>query len=169
MVTAIDTQTDGDRGKREPDMGSKHLRQDPQDRQFKRVFVVVTVAVAFVAVASAAVVYFLGSSVPHSQGAPAPQPVSQQGTLVAVTPDSLTARSSDGFAQTYQITAQTTAITDGGSRVGSAGSSFVVNDEVSILAVIRDGKAIATTVAGRDVSDLGGPPMDSVAAQPTTP
>jgi hypothetical protein len=154
-------------------MGSKHLRQEPRDRQFKRVFVAVTVAVVFAAVVSAAVVYFLGSSVPHGQGAPdaapAPQPVSQQGTLVAVTPDSLTARSSNGFAQTYQINAQTTAITDGGSRVGSASSSFVVNDEVSILAVIRDGKAIATTVAGRDVSDLGGPPMDSVAAQPTTP
>ncbi|MBB5168613.1 hypothetical protein [Mycobacterium sp. AZCC_0083] len=95
--------------------------------------------------------------------------MSQQGTLVAVTPDSLTARSSDGFARTYQIDAQTTAITDDGSRVGSAGSSFVVNDEVSILAVIRDGKAIATTVAGRAVSDLNGPPMDDVAALPARP
>jgi hypothetical protein len=154
-------------------MGSKHLRQEPQDRQFKRVFVVVTVAIVFAAVVSAAIVYFLGSSVPHGQGtpdaAPAPQPVSQQGTLVAVTPDSLTARSSDGFARTYQIDAQTTAITDGGSRIGSAGSAFVVNDEVSIFAVIRDGKAIATTVAGRAVSDLSGPPMDDVAALPATP
>jgi hypothetical protein len=34
------------------------------------------------------------------------------------------------------------------------------------LAVIRDGKAIATTVVGRAVSDLSGPPMDSVAALP---
>ena len=154
-------------------MGSKHLRQEPQDRQFKRVFVAVTVAVVFAAVVSAAILYFLGSSVPYGQGTPdaepAPQPVSQQGTLVAVTPDSLTARSSDGFARTYLINAQTTAITDAGSRVGSAGSSFVVNDEVSILAVIRDGKAIATTVAGRAVSDLSGPPMDDVAVLPPTP
>jgi hypothetical protein len=45
----------------------------------------------------------------------------------------------------------------------------VINDEVSILAVVRDGKAIATTVAGRSVSELGGPPMDDVAAQPATP
>jgi hypothetical protein len=154
-------------------MGSRHLRQEAQDGQFTRVFVVVTVAVAFAAVVSAVVVYFLGSSVPRSQGVPdaatASQPVSQQGTLVAVTPDSLTARSSDGFARTYQIDAQTTAITNGGSRIGSAGSAFVVNDEVSILAVIRDGKAIATTVAGRDVSDLNGPPMDDVAALPATP
>jgi hypothetical protein len=154
-------------------MGSKHLRQEPQDRQFKRVFVVMSVTVVFAAVAAAAVAYVVGSPVPRGQGAPdavsAPQPVSQQGTLVAVTPDSLTARSSDGVARTYLINADTTAITDGGSRVGSAGSSFVVNDEVSILAVIRDGKAIATTVADRAVTDLSGPPMDDVAAQPTTP
>lgn len=154
-------------------MGSKYLRREPQDRQFERVFVVVTVAVVFAAVTSAAVAYFLGSSVPRGQGAPdavsALQPVSQQGTLVAVTPDSLTARSSDGVARTYLINAETTAITDSGSRVGSAGSSFVVNDEVSILAVIRDGKAIATTVADRAVTDLSGPPMDDVAAQPTAP
>jgi hypothetical protein len=154
-------------------MGSKHLRQEPQDRQFKRVFVVMSVTVVFVAVAAAAVAYFVGSPVPRGQAAPdavsAPQPVSQQGTLVAVTPDSLTARCSDGVARTYLINADTTAITDGGSRVGSAGSSFVVNDEVSILAVIRDGKAIATTVADRAVTDLSGPPMDDVAAQPTTP
>jgi hypothetical protein len=168
----MDAETGGDCGKRAT-MGSKHLRQEPQDRQFKRVFLVVTVAVAFAAVVAAAVVYFPGSSVLHGQGtpdaAPAPEPVSQLGTLVAVTPESLTARSSDGFARTYLINAQTTAITDGGSRVGSVGSAFVVNDEVSILAVIRDGTAIATTVAGRAVSDLSGPPMDDVAALPTTP
>jgi hypothetical protein len=154
-------------------MVSRHLRQEPQDRQFVRIFVVVSVAVAFAAVLSAAVVYFLGSSAPRSQGtpaaAPASQPVSQQGTLVAVTPDSLTARSSDGVARTYQIDAQTAAITDGGSRIGKADSAFTVNDEVSILAVVRDGQAIATTVAGRSASELGGPPMDDVAAQPATP
>ncbi|MDT5128599.1 MAG: hypothetical protein QOH54_4243 [Mycobacterium sp.] len=158
-------------------MGSKHRRQDRDGRefndgQFKRVFAAVTAAVVFAAVVSAAVVFFVGSSIPYGQGtpdtdpAPAPQPVSQQGTLVAVSPDSLTARSSDGFARTYQINADTTAITDHGSRMGSAGSAFDVNDEVSILAVIRDGKAIATTVVGRAVSDLSGPPMDSVAALP---
>ncbi|MDT5292678.1 MAG: hypothetical protein QOF88_7567 [Mycobacterium sp.] len=158
-------------------MGSKHRRQDRDGRefndgQFKSVFAAVTAAVVFAAVVSAAVVFFVGSSIPYGQGtpdtdpAPAPQPVSQQGTLVAVSPDSLTARSSDGFARTYQINADTTAITDHGSRMGSAGSAFDVNDEVSILAVIRDGKAIATTVVGRAVSDLSGPPMDSVAALP---
>lgn len=154
-------------------MGSRHLRQERRDRQFIRVFAVVTVAVALAAIVSAVVVHFVGSSDANGQGTPdapsASQPVSQEGTLVAVSQDSLTARSSDGVARTYQINAQTTAITDRGSRIGSAGSAFGVNDEVSILAVVRDGTAVATTVAGRDVSDLSGPPMDSVAAQPTTP
>ena len=153
-------------------MGSKHRRQD-RDGQFNRVFAAVPAAVVFAAVVSAAVVYFIGSSIPYGQGtpdaAPAPQSVSQQGTLVAVSPDSLTARSSDGFARTYQINAETTAITAEGSRIGSAGSAFGVNDEVAILAVIRDGKAVATTVAGRAVADLSGPPMDSVTALPAMP
>ncbi|KAA0080470.1 hypothetical protein CIW52_22825 [Mycolicibacterium sp. P9-64] len=170
MPTAIDEAVSAES---ESQMGSKHLRQEPQDRQFNRVFVVVPVAVVIAAIASVAVVYFLGSSASQGQDSPATttasQPVSQQGTLVAVTPDSLTARSADGVARTYQINAQTTAITDSGSRVGAASSAFVVNDEVSILAVIHDGTAVATTVAGRDVSDLSGPPMDDVAAQSATP
>jgi hypothetical protein len=151
-------------------MGSKHRRQDRDDGQFNRVFAAVTAAVVFAAVVSAAVVFFIGSSIPYRQGTPdaatTAQPVSQQGTLVAVSPDSVTARSSNGFARTYQINAETTAITGDGSRIGSAGSAFDVNDEVSILAVIRDGTAIATTVAGLAVSDLSGPPMDSVASLP---
>jgi hypothetical protein len=151
-------------------MGSKHQRRDRDDSRFNRVFAAMAVAVVFAAIVSAAVVYFVGSSSPYGQGTPdavpAPQPVSQQGTLVAVSPDSVTARSANGFARTYQINAETTAITDHGSWIGSAGSAFGVNDEVSIFAVVRDGTAIATTVAGRAVSDLGGPPMDSVAALP---
>ena len=41
-----------------------------------------------------------------------------------------------------------------------------MNDEVSIVGVVRDGEAIATTVAGLAVSGLNGPPMDSVTATP---
>jgi hypothetical protein len=151
-------------------MGSRHRMPDRDDERFRRVFGAITAAVVFTALISAAVVYFVGSSVPYRitppAAAPAPQPVSQQGTLVAVSPDSVTARSANGFARTYQLTADTTAITEHGSRIGSAGSAFGVNDQVSIFAVVRDGTAIATTVAGLDVSDLGGPPMDSVTAAP---
>jgi hypothetical protein len=151
-------------------MGSKHRMPNRDDQRFQHVFAAVTAAVVFAALVSAAVVYFVGSSVPYHSGppaaAPAPQPVTQQGTLVAVSPDSVTARSANGFARTYQLNAETTAITDHGSQIGSAGSAFDVNDEVSIVAVVRDGEAIATTVAGLAVSDLNGPPMDSVTATP---
>ena len=85
---------------------------------------------------------------------------------MAVSADSVTARSANGFARSYQLNDETTAITGHGSRIGSAGSAFDVNDQVSIVAVVRDGKAIATTVAGLAVSDLNGPPMDSITATP---
>lgn len=151
-------------------MGSRHRMPDRDDERFKKIFAAITVAVVFAAVVSAAVVYFVGSSVPYRSeppgAAPAPQPISQQGTLVAVSPDSVTARSANGFARTYRLTAETTAITEHGNRIGSAGAAFGVNDEVSIEAVVRDGTAIATTVAGLAVSDLNGPPMDGVTAAP---
>jgi hypothetical protein len=151
-------------------MGSKHRMPNRDDERFQHVFGALTAAVVFAAVVSAAVVFFVGSSVSHRSGppaaAPAPQPVSQQGTVVAVSADSVTARSANGFARTYQLNSETTAITDHGNRIGSAGSAFDVNDQVSIVAVVRDGKAIATTVAGLAVSDLNGPPMDSVTATP---
>jgi hypothetical protein len=147
-------------------MGSKHRRQDRGDGPFNRLFAVVAAAVAFVAVVSAAVVFFVGGSSPHredARDASPPQQISQQGTVVAVSADSVTARSSNGFARTYLVNANTTAITDAGSRMGSASSAFAVNDEVSIFAVVQGGTAIATAVARRELSDLGGPPMDAVA------
>jgi hypothetical protein len=148
-------------------MGSKHRRHDLDGGRFNRVFAAVSVAVAFAAVVSAAAVFFVGSSVPYREHTPesasVPQSVSQRGTLVAVSPDSVTARSANGFARTYLINADTTAITDTGSRIGSASSLFAVNDEVCIFAVIQGGTAIATAVADPNVSDLNGPPMDNVA------
>lgn len=143
-------------------MGSKDRRRERDDRRFKRVFVTVSATVVFTAIASVALVFLFGSSRPDrdTPQAATPQPVSQEGTIVAVSPDSMTARSSNGFARTYEINSETTAITDRGSRVGGVGSAFTVNDQVSIFAVVRDGTAVATTVAGRDVTDLTGPPMD---------
>jgi hypothetical protein len=88
------------------------------------------------------------------------QPVSQEGRLVSVTPTSVTAESVDGFARTYVIDSQTNAITERGSNVGGAGTTFAVNDEVSIVGVVRNGTAVATAVADKQVSDLNGPPMD---------
>jgi hypothetical protein len=143
-------------------MGSKDRRRERDDRRFKRVFVTVPATVVFAATVSVALVFLFGSSRPgrDTPEAAPPQPVSQEGTIVAVSPDSMTARSSNGFARTYEINAETTAITNRGSRVGGVGSAFTVNDQVAIFAVVRDGTAVATTVAGRDVTDLTGPPMD---------
>jgi hypothetical protein len=148
-------------------MGSKHRRQDRGDGPLNRLFAMVAAAVAFAAVVSAAVVFVVGASSPHRQNTPdavsPPEQISQQGTLVAVSADSVTARSSNGFARTYLVNANTTAITDTGSRIGSASSAFAVNDEVSIFAVVQGGTAIATAVAHRELAHLGGPPMDTVA------
>jgi hypothetical protein len=125
----------------------------------------ISAAVVFAAVVSAAVVYFIDSSVSYAGQAPAsaavaPQPISQEGTLVAVSADSVTARGADGRDRTYMITADTAAITGTGSQVGTAGSAFAVNDEVSIVGVMLDGTPVATAVAARSVSSLDGPPMD---------
>jgi hypothetical protein len=58
--------------------------------------------------------------------------------------------------------AETNALTVHGSLIGGAGTSFAVNDEVSIVGVVRNGTAVATAVAEKQVSNLNGPPMDDV-------
>lgn len=91
----------------------------------------------------------------------AEQAVSQEGTLIAVSADSITARSRDGITRTYLVTPETAVIT-------RAGSPFTVNDEVDILATIRNGTALATAVAHRDMGHGAAPPMDHVTAQPVS-
>lgn len=87
--------------------------------------------------------------------------VSQEGTLIAVSAGSVTARSRDGITRTYLVTPQTAVIT-------RAGSQFAVNDEVDIIGTIQNGTALATAVAHRDLGHGGGPPMDYVAGQPVS-
>jgi len=146
----------------------RHLKQDRSRSSVNTVAVVASLALAFVAIVAALAVHVIdGSTTAQQQGArvtaAAPQqPVSQEGRLVAVTPTSVTAESMDGFARTYVITPETNAITAAGSAVGGAATSFAVDDEVSIVGVVRDGKAVATAVAHKQVSNLNGPPMDGV-------
>ena len=105
-----------------------------------------------------------------SHGPPqAPQPVSQEGTLIAVSADSVTARSANGYVQTYLVTANTTVITKGGNQLATAASHFTVNDEVDIVGTIQGGKALANAVADRDAGHGDGPPMDHVEGQAVTP
>lgn len=148
-------------------MAPRHLKK-LRSSTLTNSLVVALIAVAFVAVAAALAVHVVDGSPTASREAsyvtPAAtqQPVSQVGRLVAVTPTSVTAESADGFARTYLITPETNAITMAGSAAGGAASSFAVDDEVSIVGVLRGGTAVATAVAHQQVGNLNGPPMDGL-------
>ena len=101
-------------------------------------------------------------TLPAAQQVQVPQPLLQQGTIVAVSSDSITARSADGFVQTYRVTPSTTAVTQGGGETFTAAAPFAVNDEVAIHATVASGTATATAVADRAVIGEDGPPMDSL-------
>lgn len=96
---------------------------------------------------------------------PTSRPVRQEGTIVAVSADSVTARSANGYTQTYLITPNTAVLTNGGNRHVAASSRFAINDRVDIVGTIRNGAVLATVVADRDMTNGAGPPMDYLAAQ----
>ncbi|OBG28770.1 hypothetical protein [Mycobacterium sp. 852002-51057_SCH5723018] len=98
-------------------------------------------------------------------GPPVSQPVRQEGTVIAVSADSVTARSANGYTQTYRVTPNTTVISRGVGQPASAASHFTVNDQVDIVGTIQDGTALATAVADRGESNGDGAPMDYIAAQ----
>ncbi|WP_253851625.1 hypothetical protein [Mycobacterium sp. 1423905.2] len=93
------------------------------------------------------------------------QPVTQEGTVIAVSPDSVTARSANGYIQTYFVTPDTTLITTGGRQPVRDASHFTVNDEIDIVGTIQNGRAMATAVAHRGMGHGDGPPMDFVVGQ----
>lgn len=97
---------------------------------------------------------------------PASQPVRQQGTVIAVSGDSVTARSPNGYTQTYRVTPDTTVISRDGGQPRAGASHFTVNEQVDIVGTIQGGTALATAVADRGTSNGDGPPMDHIAAQP---
>ncbi|MEM6108209.1 hypothetical protein AAHS21_18510 [Mycobacterium sp. 050272] len=92
-------------------------------------------------------------------------PVSQEGVLIAVSADSITARSASGYTQTYLLTPDTTVITGNGSKPLTVASHFTVNDAVDIVGTVQGGRALVTSLAHRSVGHGDGPPMDSVAGQ----
>lgn len=87
------------------------------------------------------------------------QPLSQQGRLIAVTPDSLTTQGADGSVQTYSIDSRTTAITDDGQNASPA-TSFAVNDEVMVVGTRQGDAVVATAVADQAAVGPQGRPMD---------
>lgn len=94
----------------------------------------------------------------------AAQPVRQEGTVIAVSAGSVTARSANGYTQTYLVTPDTTLIGHGGQLAGTA-KPFAVDDHVEIVGTIQDGTAMATAVADRDAGHGDGPPMDYLDGQ----
>jgi hypothetical protein len=104
-----------------------------------------------------------GPAVVTVQGQPIlPQPVSQEGTLISVSANSLTARSANGYTQTYLVTSDTLAITNGGSEPFGVAPRFAVNDEVNIVGTMRNGTVLVTAVAHRDLGHGDARPMDFV-------
>jgi hypothetical protein len=105
-----------------------------------------------------------GDVIAHEQ-LRAPQPVSQEGTLIAVSAESVTARSANGYTQTYRVSPNTALITAGfnaeKSQPAAATARFKINDEVEIVGTIQGGTALATAVADRDAGHGGAPPMES--------
>lgn len=100
---------------------------------------------------------------------PVSQSVSQEGTVIAVTAGSVTARSPNGYTQTYLVTPNTTVITHSGSQPVSAATHFTVNDRVIVVGRIEGGRALATTVADRNAGHGDGPPMDYFDGQAVSP
>lgn len=96
---------------------------------------------------------------------PVSQPVRQEGTVIAVSAGSVTARSANGYTQTYLVTPNTTLIGHTGQPVAVA-PHFAVNDHVAILGTIQDGTVLATAVADRDAGRGDGAPMDFDDGQP---
>jgi len=84
------------------------------------------------------------------------QQVRQEGTVVAVSGDSVTARSADGYTQTYRVTPNTTVISHTGGQTATAPGHFAVNDRVVIVGTIKDGAALATAVADGNLGDGDG-------------
>ncbi|BBY24365.1 hypothetical protein MSTO_45700 [Mycobacterium stomatepiae] len=97
--------------------------------------------------------------------ASAPRPVSQEGVLIAVSADSVTARSASGYTQTYLLTPDTTVISDSGCKSHTVASHFTVNDPVDIVGTVQGDRALATSLAHRSIGHGNGPPMDTVAGQ----
>lgn len=93
------------------------------------------------------------------------QPVSQEGTVVAVSADSVTMRGADGRIQTYRFTPNTTVVTHGTRQPVTAAPHFTINDKVVVVGTIEGGTALATAVACRGAGHGEGPPMDYLDGQ----
>jgi hypothetical protein len=123
--------------------------------------------VASASVLAGAFVHFAAPA-PVEAPTPMPQaassaPVTQNGTVIAVTSDSVTTRSDNGAIQTYRITPDTTAVTFDRQQAASPAANFAVDDRVSVFATFDAGQHVATAVADQQAVGPNGPPMDYLA------
>ncbi len=150
-------------------MSGRHRSPEPMTRHRTTQWPVVvggslSFAVASAGVLAAAIVHFSppesASPAPEAPQAASSAPVTQDGTVIAVTADSVTTRGDDGLIQTYRLTPDTYAVTADRRQPASPAASFAVDDRVSIFATVEAGQPVATAVA--DVAAVGpdGPPMD---------
>ena len=115
----------------------------------------IAASVGVSSVLAAAVVELISPDPSVAAKQPAPQvsapplPVTQQGTVIALGPNSLTTQSPNGLTQTYRITPSTEAITP-----------VEVNDEVTVVGTRRDGNVVATAVAEQSAVGATGRPME---------
>lgn len=93
------------------------------------------------------------------------QPVSQEGTVVAASADSMTMRGADGHVQTYRFTPDTTVVTRGASQPVTAATHFAVDDKVVVVGTIVGGTALATAVAYRGTGHGEAPSLDYLDGQ----
>uniref|UniRef100_A0A5Q5CDJ1 DUF5666 domain-containing protein n=1 Tax=Mycobacterium sp. (strain JLS) TaxID=164757 RepID=A0A5Q5CDJ1_MYCSJ len=154
-------------------MSGKHRSPEPMTQHRTTQWPVVvggslSFAVASAGVLAGAIVHF-SSPGPAPAAPDAPQatssaPVTQNGTVIAVTADSVTTRSDDGLIQTYRITPDTHAVTTDRQQPASPVTSFSVDDRVAVFATVQSGQPVATAVADQAAVGPDGPPMDYVAA-----
>lgn len=148
-------------------MGTAPGRHARRTSHTTAISLTISFTVAFAAIVAALIMHLADSGAVATSPTPAPepaanvvQPVTQEGRLISVTPDSLTAQGPDGMARTYVLDSQTHGITAAGSQIGGTADAFAVNDEVSIIGVARNGAHVATTVVHREAVGPTGPPMD---------
>jgi len=84
-------------------------------------------------------------------------PIQSVGEIVAMSPDSLTTRTSDGRTTTFRLTPQTAQIAASTENAGGA-VIFDVNDAVTVVGTVQGGVPVATAVAHTGAGQ--GAPMD---------
>jgi hypothetical protein len=113
-------------------------------------------------VSAAAVWAVLDAATPAAPTPPQSSSATVQmvGQVVAVTPESITTRGTDGTTTTFQITPATAQYNSDGGTNSVTGTAFSVNETVSVMGVVDNGKTVATALADQNTGD--GPPMDAV-------